>query len=187
MTTRKPLSKKTRFEVFKRDHFTCQYCGRMSPDVILEVDHIKPVAEGGTNEMLNLITSCRDCNRGKGKRKLSDKTELKKQQKELDDLATIREQTKMMMNWKRELMESINNQAELIGQYIGDNTDWILNDGGLAKIKKLIRQFSFQEVFEAVEIAFDYYYDGSERSWDTAYGKIGGICYNRRQQRNGDI
>ena len=48
---RKPLSKKIRFEVFKRDKFTCQYCGRMSPDVILEVDHIEPVAEGGDNEI----------------------------------------------------------------------------------------------------------------------------------------
>ncbi len=65
MADRKPISKKTRFEVFKRDKFTCQYCGRMSPDVILEVDHIKPVADGGTNKLINLITSCRDCNRGK--------------------------------------------------------------------------------------------------------------------------
>ena len=64
---RKPLSKKIRFEVFKRDKFTCQYCGRMSPDVILEVDHIEPVAEGGDNEITNLITSCRDCNRGREK------------------------------------------------------------------------------------------------------------------------
>ena len=40
MGQRKTLSKKIRFEVFKRDKFTCQYCGRMSPDVILEVDHI---------------------------------------------------------------------------------------------------------------------------------------------------
>ena len=69
---RKPLSKKIRFEVFKRDKFTCQYCGRMSPDVILEVDHIEPVAEGGDNEITNLITSCRDCNRGKGNMTMDD-------------------------------------------------------------------------------------------------------------------
>ena len=39
MAERKPLSKKIRFEVFKRDAFTCQYCGQMAPDVLLEVDH----------------------------------------------------------------------------------------------------------------------------------------------------
>ncbi len=67
---RKGLSKKLRFEVFKRDGFTCQYCGRSAPDVILEVDHIKSVKNGGDNDIMNLITSCFDCNRGKGKRKL---------------------------------------------------------------------------------------------------------------------
>ena len=43
----------------------CQYCGQSAPDVVLEVDHIVPVAEGGDNDIMNLITSCRDCNRGK--------------------------------------------------------------------------------------------------------------------------
>ena len=66
MAKRQPISKKLRFEVFKRDSFTCQYCGLKAPDVILEVDHIKPVKEGGTNDLLNLITSCYICNRGKG-------------------------------------------------------------------------------------------------------------------------
>ena len=68
MTRRKAIPKKVRFEVFKRDKFTCTYCGRKAPDVVLEVDHIIPVAEGGKNDIMNLTTSCRDCNRGKGKR-----------------------------------------------------------------------------------------------------------------------
>jgi hypothetical protein len=68
---RKSLSKKLRFEVFKRDSFTCQYCGQMPPTVVLEIDHIVPVVSGGENEIENLITSCFDCNRGKGPRLLS--------------------------------------------------------------------------------------------------------------------
>ena len=67
MPTRKSLSKKTRFEVFARDSFTCQYCGNQPPKVILEVDHIIPVVDGGTNDPENLRTSCFECNRGKGK------------------------------------------------------------------------------------------------------------------------
>ena len=64
--TRSPLSVRTRFEVLKRDNFTCRYCGRPSgEDVTLEVDHIVPVCEGGTDDPLNLITACWDCNRGK--------------------------------------------------------------------------------------------------------------------------
>jgi len=62
---RKPLSKKLRFDVFKRDTFTCQYCGSAPPKVVLEVDHISPVSKGGDNDIDNLITSCFDCNRGK--------------------------------------------------------------------------------------------------------------------------
>lgn len=64
---------KDRFEVFKRDGFTCQYCGRKTPDVVLEVDHIIPKAEGGGSEFANLLTACWDCNRGKGARLLDDR------------------------------------------------------------------------------------------------------------------
>src|SRR3990172_6638622 len=63
--TRENLSKKTRFNVFKRDGFQCQYCGSTPPSVVLEVDHIQPASKGGNNLTDNLITSCFDCNRGK--------------------------------------------------------------------------------------------------------------------------
>src|SRR5690348_290732 len=56
------LSKKLRFEVFKRDGFRCQYCGAAAPDVLLVVDHVNPVAKGGKNNILNLITACEPCN-----------------------------------------------------------------------------------------------------------------------------
>jgi 5-methylcytosine-specific restriction endonuclease McrA len=54
-----------RWKVLCRDNFKCQYCGRSSPEVELEVDHIFPDSKGGTSSMENLITACRDCNRGK--------------------------------------------------------------------------------------------------------------------------
>lgn len=59
------ISKRLRFEVFKRDEFACQYCGATPPGSVLEVDHIDPVALGGLDEMDNLITACFACNRGK--------------------------------------------------------------------------------------------------------------------------
>lgn len=70
MGDRKPLSKKTRFEVFKRDSFVCQYCGAHPPKVILHVDHVVAVAAGGGNDLDNLLTSCEACNSGKGPRDL---------------------------------------------------------------------------------------------------------------------
>lgn len=68
------LSKRTRFEIFKRDNFTCQYCGSRPPDVVLEVDHIHPRSKGGDNDTINLITACADCNRGKSDRVLREMT-----------------------------------------------------------------------------------------------------------------
>lgn len=62
------MRKSLRFEVFARDGFTCQYCGVQPPDIILEVDHIHPVSKGGEDDLMNLITSCYACNRGKGSR-----------------------------------------------------------------------------------------------------------------------
>ena len=70
MIERKAISKKTRFEIFKRDGFTCQYCGKQPPEAVLVIDHINPVANGGDNDILNLITSCEICNQGKGARLL---------------------------------------------------------------------------------------------------------------------
>lgn len=66
------ISKRTRFEIFARDGFICQYCGNKPPDVILEVDHIDPRSNGGSDEDLNLVTSCFTCNRGKGAKILKE-------------------------------------------------------------------------------------------------------------------
>ena len=59
------LGNKKRFDVFKRDGFTCQYCGGHPPERVLECDHIIPVSKGGTDDINNLVTSCFECNRGK--------------------------------------------------------------------------------------------------------------------------
>jgi hypothetical protein len=70
---RKSISTRTRFEIFKRDAFRCLYCGKSPPGVLLHVDHVLPVAEGGTNELANLVTACQDCNLGKSDVLLSRK------------------------------------------------------------------------------------------------------------------
>lgn len=64
------VSKSLRFEIFRRDAFTCQYCGRRPPNSVLEVDHILPICEGGDDDPSNLVTSCYDCNHGKGRKQL---------------------------------------------------------------------------------------------------------------------
>ena len=59
------ITNKQRFEVFKKYNFTCQYCGRRTPEVILEIDHIIPKSRCGTDDIDNLTASCFECNRGK--------------------------------------------------------------------------------------------------------------------------
>ena len=55
-----------RIRVYKRDRFQCTYCGVPGTDAELEVDHIIPIARGGSNHISNLTTACRKCNAKKG-------------------------------------------------------------------------------------------------------------------------
>lgn len=83
MSKRRALSKRTRFRVFERDGFRCQYCGRATPEVVLEIDHVVPIASGGTDAIDNLITSCLPCNRGKSARPLATPLGMKERAKEI--------------------------------------------------------------------------------------------------------
>lgn len=57
------VSKRTRFEVLRRDNYTCRYC--RSTEGELTIDHVTPVALGGTDDPSNLVACCKDCNAGK--------------------------------------------------------------------------------------------------------------------------
>ena len=59
------VTKRTRYEVLKRDNHACRYCGQMAPDVILTIDHVNPKALGGSDSPDNLVAACKDCNAGK--------------------------------------------------------------------------------------------------------------------------
>jgi hypothetical protein len=59
------VSKRLRYEVLRRDNHACRYCGAAAPEARLTVDHVIPVALGGTDEASNLVAACADCNSGK--------------------------------------------------------------------------------------------------------------------------
>lgn len=59
------VSKRLRYEILRRDANTCRYCGAKAPDVPLRVDHVTPVALGGSDHPTNLVTACEPCNSGK--------------------------------------------------------------------------------------------------------------------------
>jgi 5-methylcytosine-specific restriction endonuclease McrA len=56
---------KLRFEILQQSNFTCQYCGRKSPSVELQIDHKYPKSKGGLNNKNNYVVACADCNNGK--------------------------------------------------------------------------------------------------------------------------
>jgi hypothetical protein len=59
------VSSGRRFDILKRDDFTCRYCGKRAGEAVLHVDHIVPRSHGGTDLPHNLATACSECNAGK--------------------------------------------------------------------------------------------------------------------------
>lgn len=59
------VSKRLRYEVMRRDNFTCRYCGKKAGETELTIDHVVPVALGGDDQPTNLVTACAGCNAGK--------------------------------------------------------------------------------------------------------------------------
>lgn len=75
--SRKKISPMVRFEIFKRDGFRCRYCGHSGDDAVLVLDHLIAVARGGKTTVDNLVTSCTDCNLGKGAKPLYELATIK--------------------------------------------------------------------------------------------------------------
>jgi hypothetical protein len=64
---REQIGARLRFEILRRCNFACYYCGIPAAlgAKVLHVDHVIPVALGGTNDPWNLVAACWDCNAGK--------------------------------------------------------------------------------------------------------------------------
>jgi hypothetical protein len=179
---RKSIAKKTRFEVFKRDSFTCQYCGQKAPDVVLVIDHIDPVCKGGKNDILNLITSCDGCNSGKGGTELSDQTVLAKQRQQLESLQERREQLEQLMQWKTGLADlDAHATTELCKLWASLVPGWSINGNGLPKLTQLVRKHGVAEIADAMRdsvTSYLQYKDGipTKESVDKTYLYIAKIA-----------
>jgi 5-methylcytosine-specific restriction endonuclease McrA len=90
----------SRHEIFRRDHWICQYCG--NPSQILTVDHILPKHLGGQHTWSNLVTACPSCNHRKGGR-------------------TLRESG---MSLKHIPKEPSTSAAYIFARFLNENQDW---------------------------------------------------------------
>ncbi len=66
----RPRPSLTRRAIFRRDNFTCQYCGVQSNH--LTIDHVVPRYRGGKHVWDNVVSACPPCNRKKGGKALSE-------------------------------------------------------------------------------------------------------------------
>lgn len=193
MAGRKSLSKRTRFEVFKRDEFTCQYCGAKPPHVVLVVDHIIPVAGGGSNAQTNLITSCHSCNSGKSDVPLEKKPKALKES--LAKLAEAREQFEEYNRYVAEADERIAKDAYLLGVYwcdlqhpANEKGKWVVSQARQISIKNFMRQLPRQHILEAMEIAVSRVRIHGNKD-EEAWRYFCGICWtkirNEKELTNG--
>lgn len=179
---RETITKKLRFEIFKRDSFTCQYCGASAPQVVLNLDHIVPVAKGGTSDILNLVTSCFDCNSGKRDRELSDTSVVTKQKVQLDELNERREQLEMMVQWRSGLHNLHETEIEIAdNEWHTLTKTYHLTEHGQESLRKVIKKFGLPCVLDAMSVATQYFMmnsDGiyTQESVDKGFDKVGGIC-----------
>lgn len=183
MTERKAISQRVRFEVFKRDSFKCVYCGATAPEVLLQIDHIRPVAAGGANEITNLATACGSCNAGKSDRSLSDNTAIAKQRAQLEELQERRDQLEMLLEWKQGLNSLKEDTISELAEYWQRLAPgFALSDNGRLTVQKWLRKFDLAEILHAMDVAAEQYLRFTEArtvtqdSWEEAFGKIPGIC-----------
>lgn len=181
------VSKKTRFEIFKRDRFTCQYCGRTPPTVTLECDHIDPVANGGTDDELNLVTSCFDCNRGKSDRKLdSVPSPLIEQQRVAIEQ---KEQFKVYNDYLMELREEELKLIKKIGLYwyskITKEQSYCFAGARINTIQTFLKHLMPAEIYDAIDIAHNRLTPHGVFKDEKTFTYFCGVCWKRIRSKTG--
>jgi hypothetical protein len=97
----------------------------------------------------------------------------------------------MMARWRRELQALEEDQEEAAADLWSEvlRGHFFLNETGRQTLRRLARAFSWGEVMDAIPIAVDHYVrwhedHPSHQTVDLAWSKVGGICYNRRRERD---
>jgi hypothetical protein len=167
------ISKKNRFDVFKRDGFKCQYCSSQPPTVILEVDHIMPVSKGGKNNIDNLITACFNCNRGKSNKELTSIPKSLKEKSE--NLKIAKEQYLMLQKAIKQNQDVISKGIDLVESiYTSSFDNWCFTDKFRLSVENFINRLGLLEVIDSMKKAVARIYDA-----DKVLGYFCAICWNK--------
>lgn len=177
MSDRKKFSKRTRFEIFKRDGFTCQYCGAHPPGVLLHLDHIVALAAGGADDEDNLITACEPCNLGKGARDLR----IAPQSIEAKALET-EEREAQLLGWQQILeakRQRLDDETWRVLEELFGQVESVPRDA-YASTKRFIEKLGVHETLDAAEVAMSAAVHRRNR-----FRYFCGVCWNkvREQER----
>ena len=174
MNARAPVSARSRFEIFKRDKFTCQYCGQKPPQVVLHVDHIIPVAGGGSNDHSNLVTACAGCNMGKSAVPLTSvPASLEEQALEAQERRLQVEAHAEMLQAEREAFEQwCWNVAEILQP--GSSDGWSREK--FTSVKMFVERLGCVKTLDAAQISADRWHPGTRR-----FKYFCGICWRKLQ------
>ncbi len=178
MEKRKPISKRLRFEVLKRDNFTCQYCSSKPPKVPLEVDHINPVSKGVKNDIDNLITACFDCNRGKSDIELSSIPESLIEKTERKRIALEQyKQYQKLVNAQQKIMNDDIKRVEIA--FASFFEGYCFSEKFNLSVKRFIKELGVEQVCENMEYAcVRVHYKRDE-----VIKYFCGICWNQIKER----
>lgn len=191
-----PVKNSVRFEVFKRDAFICQYCGRKAPEVVLHCDHINPVAAGGSNDPMNLVTSCFECNNGKSDKRLDETHILNKQRAELDMLNERRLQLEAMIEWRDQLAALEGDTIGIIEEKVAEAFEGRVKvmASGRDKLRALVKKYGAELVLDATDGAIASYcqrddaghitIDSARRAF-SMIGRVAGVL--KRAQSNPEL
>ena len=182
------VSKRKRFEVFKRDGFACQYCGRTPPAVTLEADHIVPVADGGPDDMGNLVTACFDCNRGKSDVPLSAAPAPLVQV--MEEAEEKRAQLEAYSQFLQDARAAEEERVETLGVRWYDDFNpshehgqYVFGAPRRASVRAFLKRLPFAEVEEAMELAQARVrvFGSDEKRWRYFCG----VCWNKIRTAEG--
>lgn len=173
MARRKPISTRTRFEIFKRDRFTCQYCGGKPPAVVLHVDHITAVSAGGTNDADNLVTSCKDCNLGKSDVPL-DQTRPAPSAASILELREAREQLEAYQVYLLEERKAREAQAEHVMRELERRLGVNRTPKRLLDTVTILKELPYPEALDAIDIT-----ETRGHSYSTAWQYFCGVCWTK--------
>ena len=178
---REQIKPKLRFQVFERDGFTCQYCGRTpeQDEVVLNVDHTISVKNGGTNDIENLVTSCWDCNIGKGARSILKRTKTESDLQEELDLTHERLKQIKALNKKRQSIKKVKHAISVTEtQWARDITDESFDERCYSEIQKLSSKYTKEVLTESLEIAYNKHIRNNFDSMPKFVAYVGGVARN---------